>query len=137
MLTVKVKTNPYSRLCFYSSFIFYSFGLPLFLFFLYPRARPLWIPWSDFLILVSPISSFLAPFQVPWLLSKAPLFEAILCLSNLPLSRVLPGSTPILSLHSLIHSCWPSGALPTGICWRNIHHPKTESHPSFILTIRK
>ena len=104
----------FSAFCFYSSFIFLFFvGLPLFLFFLYPRLTPV-SPLVWFLDLVSPISSFFAPFQVTWLFClKLPSLKPSSASPTLPLSRVLPGSPPILSLRSLLLTLAPQG-LPMG-----------------------
>ena len=126
----------FSAFCFYSSFIFLFFvGLPLFLFFLYPRLTPVG-PLVWFLDLVSPISSFFAPFQVTWLFClKLPSLKPSSASPTLPLSRVLPAHLPFC--HCILSSSpWPLKACRWGDLLRNIHHPKTESHLDFILTIK-
>lgn len=121
----------FSAFCFYSSFIFLFFvGLPLFLFFLYPRLTPVG-PLVWFLDLVSPISSFFAPFQVPWLFClKLPSLKPSSASPTLPLSRVHPGSTPILSLHSLLTSSpWPSRPANGGDLLEKHTSPKDRVSP--------
>lgn len=123
MLTVKVKTNPYSQLsAFIPLLFFYSLldFLYSYLFFTLQLTPVCPLVW--FLCLLSPISSFYTLLFKSlgffcWRLSS---LKASPASPSLPLSPVLSHSPPILSLRLSLPPHPGSQLLPKLICWRNV-----------------